>query len=735
MNTQRWIELSLMLSFLAVAAGGARAASAPASSPVAMAGITSQTQETLAPVAEQRHHELTTHGHVRVDEYYWLRERENPEVIAYLEAENAYTEAMTAHTKALEDRLFEEIRSRIDETDESVPYRLRDYYYYTRTIEGKDYPIFARRRGSLEAPEEVMLDANVLAEGKSFFAIQGIQVSEGQDILAFAVDTVGRRIATIRFKNLSAGEILEDVIPNVTGNMAWAADNRTLFYARQDPNTLRSYRIFRHVLGTDPAQDEIVFEETDEEFRTFVFRTKSREYIVIGSSQTLSDEYRYVSADDPQAEFHVFLPRQRDHEHSIDHFGDHFYIRTNAPSTAGAAKARNFRLARTPVGRTAPENWEEVIAHRDDVLLEGFEIFRDHLVVAERQDGLTRLRVRPWSGEAEHYIEFEEPAYLAYASNNPEIDTNTLRFGYTSLTTPSSVYDYDMQTRERTLRKRDRVLGGYDPAEYRTERLYAEARDGTRVPVSLVYRRDLRRDGPQQLLLYGYGSYGASIDPSFSSLRLSLLDRGFAFAIAHIRGGQELGRQWYEDGKLLNKMNTFTDFIDVAEHLVAEGYTTPDQLYAQGGSAGGLLIGAVINLQPDLFHGAIADVPFVDVVTTMLDETIPLTTFEYDEWGNPNERTSYDYMLSYSPYDNVEAQAYPHLLVTAGLHDSQVQYWEPAKWVARLRERKVDDNRLLLKTNMEAGHGGASGRYRRWREIAFEYAFLLDLAGLASDTQ
>lgn len=734
MNTQRIAELSLMSLVFFAAAGCGRAASVPASATPALSDDTangSRTQEVAAPVAEQRPHELEAHGDVRIDEYYWLRERENPGVIAYLEAENAYTEAMTAHTKALEDQLFEEIRSRIDETDESVPYRLRDYYYYTRTVEGKDYPIYARKRGSLDAAEEVMLDANALAEGKSFFAIQGMRVSEGQNILAFAVDTVGRRIATLRFKDLSTGEMLEGVIPQVTGNMAWAADNRTLFYSRQDPNTLRSYRIYRHVLGTDPAEDEIVFEETDEEYRTFVFRTKSREYIVIGSSQTLSDEYRYLEADDPHGEFRVFLPRQRDHEHSIDHFGDHFYIRTNLPARAGGPKPQNFRLARTPVDRTASEHWENVIPHRDDVLLEEFEIFRDHLVVSEREGGRTRLRVRPWSGEAEHYVEFDEPAYLAYVGNNPEIDTSTLRFGYTSLTTPSSVYDYDMRSRERTLRKRDRVLGGYEPTDYGTERLYAEARDGTRVPISLVYRRDLRRDGPQPLLLYGYGSYGATIDPSFSSLRLSLLDRGFIFAIAHIRGGQTMGRQWYEDGKLLEKKNTFTDFIDVGKHLNAEGYTTPDQLYAQGGSAGGLLIGAVVNMRPDLFHGAIADVPFVDVVTTMLDETIPLTTFEYDEWGNPNDPTYYDYMLSYSPYDNVTAQAYPHLLVTSGLHDSQVQYWEPTKWVARLRARKTGDNRLLLKTNMEAGHGGASGRYRRWREIAFQYAFLLDLAGLA----
>jgi oligopeptidase B len=446
---------------------------------------------------------------------------------------------------------------------------------------------------------------------------------------------------------------------------------------------------------------------------------------VIGSSQTLSNEYRYLRASQPAGDFELFMPRQRGHEYSIDHFGGHFYIRTNDG-------AENFRLMRAPVGRTAREHWEEVLPHRDDVLLQNFEIFRDHLVVSERRNGLPRLRIRPWTGSGEHYIEFEEPSYLAYISTNREFDTRLLRFGYTSLTTPTSIYDYDMQSRERELLKRDEVLGGYDPADYRTERLEATARDGTRVPVSLVYRREQRRDGPQPLLLYGYGAYGASTEPTFSSIRLSLLDRGFIYAIAHVRGGQELGRRWYDDGKLLKKQNTFTDFIDVAEHLVARHYTSPGHLYAQGGSAGGLLMGAVINIRPDLFHGVIAAVPFVDVVTTMLDASIPLTTGEYDEWGNPNDPTYYKYMLSYSPYDNVTAQQYPHLLVTSGLHDSQVQFWEPTKWVARLRARREGDSRLLLRTNMEAGHGGASGRYRRWREIAFEYAFLLDLAGGAS---
>ncbi|MGH7530618.1 MAG: S9 family peptidase [Gemmatimonadales bacterium] len=675
------------------------------------------------PAATPRPHRLEIHGHVRTDEYYWLRERDNPAVIAYLEAENAYTKAVMAHTAALQERLFEEITGRIKQTDASVPYRRGSYFYYTRVVEGKDYPIYARKRGSLDAPEEIMLDGNALAAGTSFFRVMDWDISSGEDVIAYAVDTVGRRISTIHFKNLRTGELLPDVIPNVTGNMAWAEDNRTLFYTKQDLTTLRWNRIYRHTLGTDAAQDVLVYEEPDDEFYTGVFKTKSRRYVMIWSEQTLASEYRYVPADRPTQPFRVIEPRRRGHEYSVDHFGDHFYIRTNDGG------ARNFKLMRTPVTRTGRQHWTEVIRHREDVFLQNFEIFRDHLVVTERKDGLVQLRVRPWSGGGEHYLDFGEPAYLAYISVNPEFDTRVLRFGYTSLTTPNSTYDYDMTTRQKTLLKREEVLGGFDPAQYVTERLHATARDGTRIPVSLVYRKGTARAAP--LLLYGYGSYGSSTDATFSAERLSLLDRGFVYAIAHIRGGQEMGRAWYEDGKLLNKKNTFTDFIDAAEDLVRRGYTTPDRMFARGGSAGGLLIGAVVNMRPELFKGAIAAVPFVDVITTMLDSTIPLTTNEYDEWGNPNDSTYYRYMLSYSPYDNVRRQDYPNLLVTAGLHDSQVQYFEPAKWVARLRAMKTDNNRLLLRTNMEAGHGGASGRYRRWREIAFEWAFLLDLAGLA----
>ncbi len=675
------------------------------------------------PIAKRIPHKLEKHGHVRVDPYYWLRDRNNPEVIRYLEEENRYTDARMAHTGPLQEKLFQEFRTRIKQTDMSVPYRRDGYFYYTRVEEGKDYPIYCRKKGSLEAPEEILVDVNQVAAGHKFCSVTFPSVSSGQNLIAYGVDTVGRRFYTIYIKNLATGEVLKDRIPNVTGNVAWANDNRTLFYARQHPVTLRSYQIFRHVIGTDPAQDVLVYEEKDETFRCFVFKTKSKRYLMIGSTQTLSSEYRYLEADQPEGSFRIFAPRQRDHEYRVDHFGDHFYIRTNL-------KAKNFRLMRTPVQRTDVENWQEVLPHRDDVLLEGFEIFRDHLVAVERRDGLMRLRVLPWSGKGEHYVDFGEPAYLAFPTDNFEFDTPLLRYSYSSLTTPPSVYDYDMTTRRRILLKREEVLGGFDPANYQAERLHATAPDGVRVPISLVYRKGFRKDGTHPLLLYGYGSYGSSTEASFNPYRISLLDRGFVYAIAHVRGGQELGRSWYEDGKLLKKKNTFTDFMACAEYLVRGKYADPKRLFAQGGSAGGLLMGAVINLRPKLFRGVIAAVPFVDVVTTMLDDSIPLTTNEYDEWGNPNEKKYYDYMLSYSPYDQVEAKAYPNLLVTTALHDSQVQYWEPAKWVAKLRAMKTDNNLLLLKTYMEAGHGGVSGRYQRYRQIAFEYAFLLSLAGI-----
>ncbi len=673
-----------------------------------------------APVAKVLPHQLEMHGHVRTDNYYWLRERDNPEVIAYLEAENAHTEAVMAHTETLQETLYQEIVGRIKQTDLSVPFFRDGYYYYSKTEEGQDYPIYARKQGSLDAAEEILIDVNVLAEGHEFTSVAWPAVSPDNNLIAFAHDTVGRRFYNVRFKNLRTGELLADEIPAVTSNIVWANDNRTLFYAKQDPETLRSYRIFRHVLGTPASKDPLVYQEDDVEFSCYIWKTKTKRYLVIGSTQTLSNEYRYLDADDPSGSFALFMSREPDHEYSIDHFGDHFYITTNYA-------AENRRLMRTPVDRTDKQFWEEVIPHRNDVLLEGVDVFRDHLVVIERKDGLLQIRIRTWSGDSDYYLDFGEPAYAAYPSSNPEIDTDVLRYGYSSFTTPNSVYDFNMVTRERILLKQDEVLGGYDPADYVSERLYATARNGVRVPVSLVYRRGLEKNGNNPLHLYAYGSYGASMNASFSSTRLSLLDRGFVYAIAHIRGGMELGRWWYEDGKLLNKKNTFTDFIDVAEHLVAAGYTNPGMLFAQGGSAGGLLMGAISNMRPDLFKGVIATVPWVDVVTTMLDASIPLTTSEYDEWGDPNEEEYYWYMLSYSPYDQVEAKDYPNMLVTAGLHDSQVQYFEPAKWVAKLRALKRDDNRLLLKTNMEAGHGGASARYQRYRDIAFQYAFMLDL--------
>ena len=666
---------------------------------------------------------LEKHGHVRVDDYYWLRERNNPEVIAYLNAENDYTDRATAQTKKLEEKLFSEIKGRFKQIDSSVPYKRDDYYYYTRYEGGKEYPLFARKKHALDQPEELMLDSNLLAQGHEFFSIGGWAVSSGQNLLAYAVDTEGRRIYTIYFKNLMTGELLPDVIADVAENLTWANDNRTLFYAKQDPTTLRAYAIYRHVVGTDSSLDELVFEEKDETFSTYVFKTKSKKFLMIVSSQTLSQEYRYLDANDPYGEIRVFWPRERDHEYHVEHSGARFLIRTND-------QAKNFRLMTTPIAHTGKEHWEELIGHREDVLLREFEIFNNYLALEERSHGLNQIRIIPWSGAEDYYLKFDEPAYTAEFGANPQLDTDTLRFEYTSLTTPGSVYDHDMRNRTKSLLKREEVLGGFDHANYRTERYYARAPDGTEVPLSLVYRKGMERNGQNPLLLYGYGSYGVSIDPAFSSPRLSLIDRGFIFAIAHVRGGQELGRQWYEDGKLFKKKNTFNDFIACAEYLIRENFTKPDRLFAMGRSAGGLLMGAVINMRSDLFKGVVSEVPFVDVVTTMLDSSIPLTTGEYDEWGDPNEKEYYEYMLSYSPYDNVEAENYPHLLVTAALYDSQVQYWEPAKWVAKLRALKTDKNRLLLKTNMDAGHGGASGRFRRHRETAFSYAFLLDLVGI-----
>ena len=667
---------------------------------------------------------LETHGVVRVDDYYWLRERDNPEVVAYLEAENEYTRALMAPTEALQETLFAEIKGRIKQTDVSVPYREGDYTYHTRYADGLEYPIYCRTPIGDDGTEAVLLDVNLLAEGHDFCKVSGREVSPDQRLLAYATDFEGRRIHTIRITDLATGETLGDELTGVTSNLVWANDSRTLFYARQDPTTLRWFRIYRHTLGASQADDTLVYEESDETFNCEVGKSRSKRYLLIASYQTISTEYRYLDAARPDGPFTVFLPRARDHEYHLDHYRDRFYVRTNRD-------ARNFKLMETADGRSDPAAWVELIPHREDVLLGAFELFTDHLVVQERRNGLVHLRVHPWVGEGAHEIVFDEPAYDAYLSTNREPGTRVLRFGYESLTTPVSTYDYDMVARTRTLLKRQEVLGDFDPSRYRAERLTATAPDGESIPISLVARVGVARDGTNPVLLYGYGAYGHSMDATFNSARLSLLDRGFVFAIAHVRGGQELGRRWYDDGRLGCKRNTFSDFIACVQHLVAERLTRPDRLFAMGGSAGGLLMGAVLNMRPDLFAGAVAQVPFVDVVTTMLDDSIPLTSGEYDEWGNPHDRAAFDDILAYSPYDNVEAKDYPALLVLAGLHDSQVQYWEPAKWVAKLRALKTDGNPLLLKTSMDAGHGGVSGRYRRYRETALQYAFLLAQAGLA----
>jgi oligopeptidase B len=675
------------------------------------------------PIAEKKPKELTIHGQTRIDNYFWMNNREDSSVINYLKAENAYTDEMIKDTKEFQDHLFNEIVGRIKQTDESVPYRDNGYYYYTRFEEGKEYPVYCRKKGSLETGEEILLNVNEMAEGHDYFQVSGLTVSPDNQKIAYGVDTVSRRKYTIYFKDLVSGHIYEDAIPLTTGGAFWTNDNKTVFYTQKDEETLRPYKIFRHVLNTSSETDVLIHHELDDTYGTFVYKSKSDKYIILASSSTLSDEYRYLDADKPKDDFKIIQPRERNLEYSVDHFGDKFYIVTNL-------EAKNFRLMEAPVSAPGKENWKELIPHREDVYLNNIEIFNDYLVVEERKDGLNHLRVIRWDNDSEHYLDFGEEDYVANISTNPEFESNWLRYSYSSLTTPNSTCDYNMDSREKKLMKQQEVVGEFSPSDYESKRLYAPTADGVKVPISLVYRKGIKLDGNNPLLLYGYGSYGITMDPYFSSTRLSLLDRGFVYAIAHVRGGQIYGRQWYDDGKLLKKMNTFTDFNACAEYLIEQKYTSTDKLFAQGGSAGGLLMGAVANLRPDLYKAIIANVPFVDVVTTMLDESIPLTTGEYDEWGNPNEKEYYDYMLSYSPYDNVEAKDYPAMLVTTGLHDSQVQYWEPAKWVAKLRDMKTDDNLLLLKIEMETGHGGASGRFERYKEVALEYAFMFKILGI-----
>lgn len=680
-----------------------------------------------APIAKKIAKQLEKHGDVRIDNYYWLNDKENPEVIDYLNAENAYYNAKTANIKQFQEDLFKEMKSRIKEDDESVPYKKNHYLYITKFKTGQQYPIYTRKKDRVNAMEEIMFDVNKMAEKHSYFHLSGISVSPNNKIAAFGIDNVSRRQYTLYFKNLETNKILEDEILNTTGTATWANDNKTIFYTQKNPTTLRGEKIFKHILGTNSKEDVEVYFEEDETFNTYVSKTKSEKYLVIGSYSTVSSEFRILEADNPNGEFKVFQPRERDLEYSIAHYKNHFYILTNKDA------AINFKLMKTSESKTNKENWKDVIPHRKDVLLEDISIFKDFLVVEERSNGLNKIRIIRWDKSEDFYLPFEEETYSAGVYFNPEYNTNVIRYGYNSMTTPNSVIDFNVDDKTKIIKKEQEVLGGdFDKNNYKSERIWAKASDGTNIPISLVYHKNTKLDKNTPLLLYGYGSYGYTIDAGFSTTRLSLLNRGFVFAIAHVRGSEYLGRNWYESGKLLHKKNTFTDFIACAKHLILKKYTSEKHLYANGGSAGGLLMGAIINMQPELFNGVVANVPFVDVLTTMLDETIPLTTGEYDEWGNPNNKKYYDYIKSYSPIDNVTAKKYPNMLVTTGLHDSQVQYFEPAKWVAKLRELKTDNNILLLHTNMEAGHGGASGRFNALKETARDYGFILGLEGYTS---
>ncbi len=676
-----------------------------------------------APIAKKVPKELIKHDDVRIDDYYWMNIREDSAVISHLEAENAYYKQMTAHTKDFQADLFEEMKARIKEDDSSVPYKQNGYWYITKYETGKEYPIYSRKKESLDAEEEIIFDCNKLAEGHEFFNMSSFSISPDNKLAAFSVDTVSRRKYILQIKNLETGELLSDKVDNTAGNSVWADDNKTLFYSKQDDVTLRSDKIFRHGLGNS-GPDTLIFNETDETFGIAVYKSKSKKYIIIVSYSTLTMEFQTLRADNPNGEFKVFHPRTRGLEYSISHYGNDFYVLTNKDD------ATNFKLMKVAEGDTSAENWKQFIPHREDVLLEGIDIFKDYYVLSERKNGLNELKIVRWDGSDSYYLPFDSETYTTYVSTNPDFDTEVLRYSYNSMTTPSSIIDFNMKTKEKEIKKEQEVLGGtFEKSNYIEKRIWATARDGVKVPMSLVYHKDTKINASTPILQYAYGSYGATVDPYFSTVRLSLLDRGFVYALSHIRGGQYLGRPWYEDGKLLKKKNSFADFVDCSKHLIENEYTSADHLYAMGGSAGGLLMGAIINMAPELYNGILAAVPFVDVVTTMLDDSIPLTTGEFDEWGNPDEKAYYDYMKSYSPYDNVVARDYPNMLVTTGLHDSQVQYFEPAKWVAKLRDLKTDDKLLLFDINMDAGHGGASGRFESLKEVAKEYAFLLDLEG------
>ncbi len=693
-------------------------------------------QDLKAPIADKVPKKLEKHGNVRIDNYYWMRltdtqrnaktpDEHTQKVKKHLNAENDFFDKKMSHTKQFREDLFQEMKSRIKEDDESVPYKKNGYYYSTRYETGGQYPIYSRKKENLEADENILFNVNEMAVGHEYFSLGGLSVSPNNKLVSFAVDTVSRRQYTIQFKDLETGKIFPDVIENTTGSATWANDNKTIFYTKKDPLTLRSDKIFKHILGTDTSQDIEVYYEKDDTFSTYVYKTKSKKYIVIGSGSTLTNEYQVLEANNPNGKLRMVQARIRGLEYSISHYKGHFYIMTNKDG------AINFKLMKTPETKTEIKHWIDVIPHREDTLLEDVSIFKDYLVLEERSNGLNKIRIKRWDTTEDFYLPFDEETYSVGVYGNPEFDTEIIRYGYNSFTTPASVIDFNMNDKSKEIKKEQEVLGGkFDKSNYKSERIWATARDGKKVAISLVYKKDTKLDKNTPVLLYAYGSYGYTIPDGFSSTRLSLLDRGFVYALAHIRGSQYLGRQWYEDGKLFHKKNTFTDFIDCGKYLAEKNYTSAQHLYAMGGSAGGLLMGAIVNMESEVFNGIVASVPFVDVITTMLDESIPLTTSEYDEWGNPNEKESYAYMLSYSPYDNIEKKGYPNMLVTTGLHDSQVQYYEPAKWVAKLREYKTDTNVLLLHTNMEAGHGGASGRFNALKETAIDYAFLLDLEGI-----
>lgn len=683
-----------------------------------------------APTTEKKPYEMVAHGDKRVDNYYWMNDyfKKGPDstkVVDYLKAENAYVDTMMASAKEFRKSLYDELKGRIKEKDESVPYKDNGYWYYTRVEEGKNYAVYCRKKETLDAPEEIIHNANQAGEGKPYYSVAGLEVSDNNEMVAIGEDEVSRRLYKLRFKNLKTGEYSPETISNTEGgSYAWAADNKTVFYIIKDLTTLLGFQVWRHEVGTDPKNDVKVYEEKDNRHYIGVGRTKSKKYVIISSELSeQQSEHRFLDASDPKGQFKVFYPRTMGLVYDIDHYNDKFYIRTNLDAT-------NFRLMECSLTNTNKANWKEVIPNRKDVYLAGFTLFKDHMVVSELKEGLMNLRIINQKDKSEHYLQFDEPAYLSSVGVNADFNTNTLRFNYTSMITPNSVYDYNMDTKEKTLKKQTEVLGGYDKTDYVTERAFATSRDGKRVPVSIVYKKGTQKDGSHPLLLYAYGSYGNTSYATFSSNRLSLLNRGFIYVLAHIRGGQEMGREWYDDGKMMNKKNTFNDFIDCAEFLIKEKYTSKGHVYAMGGSAGGLLMGAVTNMRPDLWNGVVAQVPYVDVITTMSDPSIPLTTGEYLEWGNPANKDEYFYMKSYSPYDNVEAKAYPNMLITTGLHDSQVQYFEPAKWVAKMREMKTDKNIILFKTNMEAGHGGASGRFKALEDVALIYAFLFSLEGI-----